>query len=331
MKTMMLQSQVVEIMMHAANTTVLQEGTFIWSASEFPYRSVAAQCYGTEVPGYVIVNAGTNYRVGDLITGLNYDSFLSLTYRYYEHFVLRVDAVGTSGEVTSFTVLTPGCFALATANTTIQTRSVVGTGFTVQRYAGPYVVPNANTYYAYSTPPQGLVAPLQLGNYSLKQLTIDSVPFTVLELSAPEFPIVTSFDFLGPTYMRVLHMAMYHFDPPVLPLQDLGAFLTNYDYPYNYPFTFPLTQRNRNAFSLIDDTMCVVTQPNVCWQDSNGDSSKLTPDAFKLSTVFWGTDLQLAHPFFDFYFTSDDYTYQYVAEHAVFTLNYPLMLVLPSL
>lgn len=318
MQTQMLQSQLVELMMDAANITILQQGTFIWALSDINGNPPANGCFSSVVPGYVLVTAGTNYRVGDLITGKNTDAVGS--YNYQEHLVLRVDTVGLLGEVTSFTVLTPGCFISGAGNTTIETRSAVGSGVTLKRYAGPYSGPVEDVYYTYPTPPSKLVSPLQRGNYTIKELTIHSVPFIIAEISPPEFPMAASFDY-NPYPIGGLRLTMYQFDPP----SDVVQTVANYDY------IFPLTQRNYNAISLVDDSPCFNVQPDVCWLSAYPYvSAKLYPSAVGFEHANHGTNSQFDYPYIFSSFNSANHVHQYVAENAVFTLNYPLMLVLPS-
>lgn len=316
MENSLLQSQLVEISMHTSNETILQEGTFVWSVGGTRNRYPGAPCYNLAVTGFALDSPGSGYRVGDLVTVENVVSGPS-TYLFYENPVLKVTSIGGLGDVQSFDMLTPGCLlASSTGNETMPTISIVGTGFTVKRYVGPYPPINTNTYFVFQTPQNDPVAPLQYANYSLRQVTIESVAYTVLYLYPPEFPIVLS----SSSISLALTVALYEFEPLIPELQALGA----------YYYVLPLTKKNYNAISLPDDTNCLATNPN-CWLDTYGGSSRDSPQAFSLLNSRDGFDLQVANHYFYWHFTSTAYTHDYVANNAVLTLNYPFMLVLPSL
>jgi len=315
MENSLLQSQVVEISMGLANETILREGTFIWSVGGIANREPGNTCNGLVVTGFAIFTPGTGYRVGDLVTVKNQD--VPFTFQLYENPVLKVTSVGSGGEVQAFDVLTPGCLANnPLSNNSIPTLSILGNGLTVKRYAGPYPPINIDTYYEFQTPQNGPAAPLQYANYSLRQVTIESVAYTVLYIYPPEFPIALVFTGLS----DALSVVLYEFEPLVPELQTLGE--------YNY--ILPLTNKNYNAISLPDDINCLATNTN-CWLDASGSSSREYPNAFSLINYRNGLDLQVANHFVYWHFTSTGYTHDYVANNAVLTLNHPLMLVLPSL
>lgn len=316
MANALLQSEVVEISMHTSNETTLQEGTFVWSVGGIRNRDPGETCSNLVVTGFAISAPGSGYRVGDLVTLHNQDSPISI--QFYKLPVLKVTSVGLTGEVQSFDVLTPGCLAAnPPTNNSISTISIVGTGLTVKRYAGPYPPIDPDTYYVFQTPQSGAAAPLQYANYSLRQVTIESVAYTVLYLYPPDFPVAANvFNGVSDT----LNMVLYEFDPLITQLQSLGS----------YYYVFPLTQKNYNAISLVDDTNCLATSPD-CWLDAYGGSSRDSPSAFQIRHFREGYDLQISNPFIQWHFTSTGYTHDYPASNAVLTLNYPFMLVLPSL
>jgi hypothetical protein len=268
------------------------------------------------VTGFAISASGSGYRVGDLVTVKNQDT--PITLQFYENPVLKVTSVGLTGDVQAFDVLTPGCLAAnPLTNNSISTLSIAGTGLTVKRYAGPYPPIDIDTYYVFQTPQNGPVAPLQYANYSLRQVVIESVAYTVLYLYPPEFPMAAT-TFSGAT--DVLDMILYEFDPLIPELQALGS----------YYFYLPLTRKNYNAISLVDDTNCLATSPD-CWLDAFGGSSRDTPNAFQIYTDRQGTNTQISNHFIAWHFTSTGWAHDYAANNAVLTLNYPFMLVLPSL
>lgn len=315
MENTLLQNQVVELMMSSANETIIQEGRFVWAMGGTRDRYPGDVCNDLVVTGFAINTAGTGYRVGDLVFVTNIDT--PSTIQFYDNPVLKITAVGGSGEVVSFDVLTPGCLAAnPMTNNSISTMTIVGSGLTVKRYAGPYPPIDPNTYYVFQTPQANLVAPLQYANYSLRQVTIESVAYTVLYIYPPEFPIIPE----SSGASNALDMILYEFDPLIPALQALGS----------YYYVFPLTQKNYNAISLVDDTNCLATSVD-CWLDTYGGSSRDSPTAFALVNTRDGFDDQIANHYIQFHFTSTGYTHDYVANNAVLTLNYPFMLVLPSL
>lgn len=316
MQNDIIQSQLVEALMNLGNETILQQGTFIWGIGSFGFSDISQQCSSIAVTGYAKAASGSGYRVGDLIT------VASDAVQFLSQAVFNVTSVGGSGQVLTFTTLTPGCIlSTPLTNVTMGTLSIVGTGFAVQFYAGPYPPVNQNVYYVYPTPPRRLVSPLQYANYTLKEVRLNSATYTVLQLDAPEFPMVMA---VPPTMVSfipsLLHPNLYQFDPPIPELQALG----------NAYYEFPLTRRNYNAISLTDDTSCYDNGIQ-CWLDAYDTSSRSLPNAFYLNYQYWGFDNQIAHPYIAWHFTSNGYAYNYLAHNTVLTLTEPLMLVLPSL
>lgn len=245
----MLNSQIVEIMMNdATNVTLLRNGTFIWGVSLIQDPAPPfATCNALTVSGFTIAAAGTGYRVGDLIT-VNLDD-VAQTYLWDQHPVLRVDTVGGSGEVLTFTVLTPGCFEYDNGpNSVMDTLSVVGSGFTVQTVGPTYTPTVGNGYYDYPTPPPALCTALQTSQYSVYQLTIGPSAFTLLHLNTP--PIPMTFQRYGSTFfgagVTTLQIYMYEFEPRE---DDIVAMGTK-------DYIFPLTQKNFNAISFPSTDDC---------------------------------------------------------------------------
>ncbi len=303
------QAQLVEIMSTQANVTVIQEGTFTWAIGGYSQRGPAETCSDIVVTGFAIATAGLNYRVDDLVTVINGDL------AFYETPVLQITSVGDNGEVLTFDMRTPGCLlATVVSNVTIETWSIVGSGLTIQRYDDIYPA-ITNAYYAYPTPPQSLVCPLQRSSYVLKQLTIASVTFMLLELNGPEFPMITTV----PEH-DALHVALHAFEPAIEQLPALGYF--------NY--ILPLTTKNYNAISLTDDTSCFITNV-ICWMDASDTDQRNHPGAMLFNIRSHGTAFEYSQPFIEFRFTSHNDEYDYVDNHAVFSLNYSLVLLIPSL
>jgi hypothetical protein len=269
------------------------------------------------VTGFAIDAPGTGYRVGDLVALSGRDIGLS-TILFFENPVLRVISVGSLGQVLSIEMLTPGCLSSAQiplSNFSLTSLSVVGTGFTAKRYAGPYPVVNPNTYYTFLTPQNTLVSPMQYANYSLRKLIIQSVEYTVLYLSPPEFPIVTQFfPYSNTNFSDALVVALYQFDPPVPELYALTE--SNY--------YFSLTRKNFNAINLTEDANCFNSDPN-CFMDAGGLTEVFAPNSiqFRFNGISW-----------HFHTRSPGFalpSYNYVENHAVFNLDYPLMIVLPTI
>ena len=317
---LMSQNQIVEILMGSANETIIQEGTFIWSIGGTSYRNIGGFCnFPSEVvTGFVVDSPGNGYRVGDLVT-LDTGTLI----QFYENAVLKVTAVGLLGEVLAFDVLTPGCVGynpFPLSNSSFNSLSVVGSGFTAKRYAGPYPPINQSTYYIFYTPQNNPVAPLQYANYSLRKIAFKSMEYIVLYLSSPEFPIVTQyFPFDTTPFSNALTVALYEFNPPISELQTLGD--SNY--------YFPLTRKNLLAINLTDATDCYNSNPN-CFLDATGESSISSPDAISFVYVSRGSNPASRKAYIRWHFNSGFPTYDYVNANATLFLNYPLMIVFPN-
>lgn len=317
MEYSMTQSKMVEILMSSsANETIIQEGTFVWSIGGRSYSYPGGGCSDVVPTGFAIDVAGTGYRIDDLITV----SSLSFSGFFYNSPVLKVVSVGSLGEVLSFNTLTPGCLSSNPfGNSSFITLSVLGIGFTVKLYAPPYPPININTYPVFQTPQDDPVAPLQYANYSLRRITIESVEYTLLYLSPPEFPIITQ-PFYPTLTTLALTVALYEFEPAVPALQVLGY----------YGYIFPLTKKNLGAINLTEDGNCFNTNPD-CWLDVSGDTSRVYPNAVRFYHNIGGANQQISNAYILWHFNSNAAFYDYMLQNAVLQLNYPLVFVLPSL
>jgi hypothetical protein len=274
------------------------------------------------VGGFSIITAGTGYRVGDLVT--KGDSLV----QFFNSFVLRVDAVGILGEVTQFTMLSPGCFTGDLGvNSTIDTSTIVGTGLTLKRWAtvatGTSAIYNWNTqaYYNYDPPQLRLVAPLQVANYTLRRVTIGTTSFTVLQLDSPEFPIAITNGLPAPR----LRFELYQFTPHVPELLSY----------YFFGHTFPLTQRNLEALHLEEyDNTCFRTQnPLVCFLDGARPfyTTPMNLNSLRVYTHYYPSSPALYDNSITWTYKSQQSVHDYALNGTVFTLLEPLRLVLPSL
>lgn len=313
MSISLLQSQVFELMMHETNITVLQEGTFQWGASGRGRGSDAypsARCYsGGTSSGFSIVAAGTNYRVGDLI---RIDGSAQVS--FFQPAMLKVVQIGTAGDVLAFDILTPGCLDFVGANDTMATVSVVGSGFTVQTWPRRTI---QDVDYTYPWPPRVPLGAPQVGQYSLKQFTVEAVAFTVLVIEPPEFPISAS----GGGSPRIFQISLSAWSPPIFELDALGY----------YQYLFPLTQKNLKAINLTDDAGCYAAQ-TTCFMDAETDyTTPYARNAVYFLSSFHGNNNQIVNSYIDWAFNSQQNVFNYAANHANFTLNQPFMFLLTTL
>lgn len=172
-----------------STTTILQEGRFIWNIASDVLPSPGCTGSKKTLPGYALVAGGTGYRVGDLFT------VADSTANYQNQPLLEITSVGVSGDVLAFTVLGQGCLnAVPVGNLTFQTFSVVGTGLTVQMWAGAYTPTSTDVYYTFNEEVyQRWVAAPQYANYTLKRVVMGGIESTVLVLNPPELPLVTRY------------------------------------------------------------------------------------------------------------------------------------------
>lgn len=317
MQISLLQSQIVEILMNVANETTVGSGTFVWALSR-DTSVPGGLCSAGAPSSYTMQSAGTGYRVNDLITlPLSY-----LTVTYGQSPVFQVNTVGGAGEVLTFTTLSRGCNAGGPQGTAVPGISIVGTGFTVTRdnanQGGGGGLPDA--YYNYPAPPTGLVSPVQQSTYTLKQVTIESATFNVLVLEGPQFPMVT----VSASVSHFLHVVLFAFSPEIPALESMG----------NNGYVFPFTSKNMAAISLTDDASCFsVAYPSAggCFMDAGQDNVPGYLNSAEFVTNLWGNNLQLHSIFTHWFFNSFNDAQDYAANHANFTLNAPLMWVLPAL
>lgn len=316
MQIAMLRSEWVEIMMHLANETVLGNGTFVWALSADTDQP-AGIC--TSAPtGYTQVGAGTGYRVGDLITlPHNY-----LTVTFARSPIFRVDSVGLAGDVLTFTTLSRGCNGFGPLSTAIPGISIVGTGFSVTMNSNFGLV--TDPYYAFPSPPNQLVAPLQVSTWTLKQVTIESVAFNVLVLDPPAVPMVSGYEGIGNVVTsEFLHVTTFGWQPEVTAVTSLGR----------SGYVFPFTQKNMAAVSLVDDSSCwSLPFAGDCFMDADQNDYGGYLNSAGFETFQTGNNLQMRSSYAFWYFNSYyTHPHDFLANHANFTLTSPLMWVLPAL
>jgi hypothetical protein len=308
MEIIQLRSEIVEVGMHTANVTQIASGTFIWAFSSGPASIVSESCdyiWGV----WQLDNAGTGYVIGELIV-LPTSSVVSSP-------VFQVTSVvNGTGAIVSFDVLTVGCTdtLYLTPQGPFGTLSTNGVGFTVNVSSSTVTLPANNAYYDFPTPPKGNSAAIQRSAYRLLDVIINSEHFNVLELDPPPVPA----SFISGTSI-LLKTVMFEFEPRV---EILGSL------QYSPPYYEPLTQTNVNALSMINcaPTQCftVADFPNVL-RIRNAIGYKQTLQ-FDPSPEF-----VKVHNWLQFVWTSEDLTFNYLGGTVQFTLNRPLLLVLPAI
>lgn len=313
----MLQSQLAELMMEQGNLTLVQNGTFIWGVSSredssFPF----ATCSHLTVSELTMVNAGTGYRVGDLITPLwsTPSAFI-----WSEHPVIRVDTIDTlTGAVLTYTILSTGCLDSGIASPLLdelETLSVVGSGFTVIMIGPLYTPSFLDAYYDYPTPPSTLASALQIAHYSIYELLVQDVAFTILYLDPP--PIVMQMATYGlSSAIDTLQFNTYEFQPPVDEIRSLGT----------ADYIFPITRKNLNAIVFNDQSNCWATKE--CFLNLNDVPRYDTLQAMQFKTFAQQFNQQF-HSWIRFRIKPADPEMEFTSSS--FTLSRPLMLVLPAL
>jgi hypothetical protein len=312
-----LENDVMEQMMgsSAANTTIIQNGTFLWGMSNGG-SAPAQACTGVFYPSVIAVNTpGANYVVGEIIV------FRPLTAGTP---VLRVSAVGVGGGITTIDVLTPGCCDGSTIMSTAATDGA-GTGATFSTICDLPNSPPTEALFGYPIPPDRPIAAPRQGTFSVMRVTVGSLVFTVLELTKPD-DSRTPFKAVMDTDIALdLQLTMYNFDPVPPELIQLTANFASY----------PLTLRNRAVLSMTDNTNCVATQ--VCTQAGFlGSSGSQRSNAIAFGQTVIGTEnsggFYRIYPYITFGYS--DYVNlvktDFIQEEAVFTLNEPLHLMLPT-
>lgn len=311
-----LRSEVVELQMASANVTVLQSGTYIWTfGSSYTSSDPSISCTWF-ITGWQIANAGINYVVGDLISISVAGIFNP---QIFASPVFRVDTVDGNGAVLTFDTLTVGCAtgSYGVTQGPFNMLTLRGSGLTMEFFSSTPVAPLNNAYYNFPTPMSQNCAALQEATYQLKSLTIESVEFTILELNPPPFPVQLDSVSGG---INNFAMAAYAFEPDILQLRTLGS----------YPYVFPLTTYNKAAFSFTDSTNCLAG--NTCyyepWRQPNQQAQ--TGIIFQeISHFGLTTPYDIHDEWIATYWHSVSGLLNF--QGANFTLNYPMMLVLPSL
>lgn len=305
-----LRSQLVELEMSAANTTTLQVGTFVWS-------------FGTGIPAFTcsifwddwqFTTPGTGYNVNDLIVLPSF-TIVEITASP----VFQVTSVGANGTVLTFNVLTVGCADnnYGAPQGPFVTLSPTGTGVTVTATSTTIVVPPNNAYYNFPTPMGGVIAPLQQSQYRLKSMQIESAQFIILELDPPAIPI----EFIAAAGGFKIGMIAYAWDLDILAIRATASLGSIY----------PLTAHNRNALALTDTTNCFAS--SYCYFEAYDSPFEDTKNAVRyVQQLRVGPSIQYDKyvDYIQWFWDSTDGAFNYLGNNAKFTLNYPLMLVLPS-
>lgn len=312
-----LRSELVEIQMASANVTMLQTGTYIWTFGSQAVSSDPSLVCNWFITGWQIVNAGINYVVGDLIS-ISVSNPINV--QIYASPVFRVDSVDGNGAVLTFDTLTVGCANAQYMSTQgpFSTLTVRGSGLTMEFFSSTNIAPLNNAYYNFPTPMSQNCAALQEATYQLKSLTIESVEFIILELNPPPFPV--QLDSISGSIVNFA-MAAYAYEPSILQLRPLSS----------YGYVFPLTTYNRNALSFTDNANCLAS--NACFYEP----WRLTSQEAQTGVKFQ-QNVHVGSGDID-YFVYDEWIAAYWNsvsgvlnfQGANFTLNYPMMLVLPSL
>lgn len=298
---------------NAPVVTIIEQGRLIWhgGTASIPYSTCVSP--QVTVPGYAIVSGGTGYRVGDLFTVADDNIDYSL------QAMLEITSVGVSGDVLAFTVLGPGCLTLPVGNITLQTFSVVGTGLTVQLWAGAYTPLLTDPYYYgwnHQLQPRWVGAP-QYGNWTVNLVQEGGFEYITMVIYPPELPMVlqippgmTPF---ATTYVRI---QISNFIPrPTYGLQSI----------------FKLTPSEVASISVTDDTSCYATGPCIF---SLGFQYPSRVGPFFRNSYILGNDLGSSTLLFPdisgsiILTTTDPVDYDYVANNAVFTMSGPLTLKL---
>lgn len=317
-----LQTQVVELSMAQGNETLLYNGTFNWAISRssagFTPNPFDECIYGSTASSLIIVNQGSGYRVGDLITpetsGAN-----PLAAQFYMQPVLRVTQVDGLGAVLAFDTLHTGCLSPGVTTDTYQTICVVGTGVTVQISGG--AVPLPSTYYDYPSPPRVLASPLHVARYEVRSLQLESATWTILYLFPPEAPMAI---YAPPPFTTINHIRISAYET-YFNVPELVA-STSYD---NGIQVTGLTQHNYEALNFTDSTNCVVS--STCVEDAVGQLYLYYPHAIQLLTRVQSAfpfTVARSESFISFSYVSLDPLQDFAVNGATFTLNRPLMLVL---
>jgi hypothetical protein len=307
--------------MGQGNETLLYNGTFYWAISRsepgFTPHPFDECFYGSTASSIVIVNQGTGYRVGDLITpqtvGTN-----PLAAQFYMQPVLRITQVDGLGAVLAFDTLFTGCLTPGVTTDTYQTLCVAGTGVTVQISGGAVALPS--DYYDYPSPPRVLASPLQVSRYEVRSLQLESATWTIFYLFPPEFPMAIS---VPPPFTEVSEVRISAYETYFNVPELIAGTIFDSGFEVN-----ALTQHNYESLLFVDSTNCSASL--TCVQDALG-STLLFPRAIQVITqqqVAPVIFVPRAESFVAFSYVSTDPMQDFAANGATFTLSRPLMLVL---
>lgn len=293
---------------NAPVVTLIEQGRCIWFGASEALGGTACAAPEVTVPGYALVSGGTGYRVGDLFTIAD-DNIV-----YSQQAMLEITSVGVSGDVLAFTVLGTGCFTLPVGNITLQTFSVVGTGLTVQLWAGAYTPLLTDTFYVWNhATPQRWVAAPQYANWTVKSLVFGGIEHIVTVIYPPELPMVMQIP-PGVTPFATTFVTIYmaHFTP-------LSPYLVG----------GKLSPNDLATISVTDDTSCYANGP--CILIGSGTSLTYPSRAFlaaRNSIAFGGGVASILYvPGQTGQFsltTSTPVDYDYVANNAILTMSSPL-------
>lgn len=282
-----------------------QEGTFIWTATDSnAYRPGSACPYG-RINNVIVSAIGTGYMVGDLIVGQNPGVFM-------QSFVYQVTEVDENGGVVAYDILTSGCLQ-QNNNVTVTTMSVGGSGFEVvvdSTGAGSDPSADDGVLYLYPLPSTNLLAPLQVSRYRLYTMAMDGVEQYILEMDPPGVPIQLQ---SSSPKTGVVFFA-YGFNNSIPAVNTLG------DWEYN----MPLTPRNWAAFNMTDDAGCAAAG-TLCFESAYwpGYTAEQRALNFAQSNIVVGPNVFNTGSI-QFSYGSVDGSFDFIANHATFTLNRPI-------
>lgn len=294
--------------------TLIEQGRCIWRAATQNLGFTGCIAPQVTVPGYAIVSGGTGYRVGDLFTIADDNA------SYKNLPTLEITSVGGSGDVLSLIVLGPGClYTLPVGNITLQTFSVVGTGLTVQLWAGAYTPLLTDLYfygYHYAME-QRWVAPLQYSNWTVNHVVSGGIDYISLVIDPPEFPFVMQIPpGMTPFVTTYIRLTCTNWDP--LPT-FIGGGSTG---------TYPLTPAEKASIFVTDDTSCYASGSCITSTTNSYPGRNIPPARNQL---LFASIASSGYPTVDFiagfYLTTSVVTnYDYVANNAVLTMSSPLTL-----
>jgi hypothetical protein len=304
----------------AVTTEIVQTGTFTWAMAGTS-ATISQTCGGSRGVwlDWSIAAAGTGYTVGTLIV-VRDDDNTDIQFNP----VLRITAVNVNtGAVTAFQTLTVGCANAVYATqrgpfNTFAGGTTPGSGLTVRSSGSTATLPANNAYYAYPTPPNNLLAPLQESAYRLKHIHIGTdLVLTVLELDPPPVPMQS----IGGTSHQYLLVTAYQFQPPVKEYNNLAYLLEERT----------LAVRNAEAISLTDNTGCAAS--GQCFTTGNVGGSQASRNVVGFAQIRntspVGSEWHI-HEYIELNYASVGATFNFGASDVQFTLIRPLQLYLPT-